>query len=73
MRRYLILGSDGLYDVLQNKTIGRVAGKMNSSAQKVSNELQKELRKKPTGDDTTMLVVALNMEPNGVGGVGSTK
>ena len=58
-RRYLVLGSDGLFDVLANKAIARVACKMTSSAQKVCNELQKELRKKPTGDDCTMLVVAL--------------
>ncbi len=55
-----MLGSDGLFDVLANKQIARIACKMTSSAQKVCNELQKELRKKPTGDDCTMLVVALN-------------
>ena len=57
--RYIVVGSDGLFDVLSNKTIGRIGGKMSSSAQKVCNELQKELRKKPTGDDTTMVVVQL--------------
>ena len=57
--KYLVLGSDGLFDVLSNKAIARICSRMNSSAQKVSNELQKELRKKPTGDDTTMLVVQL--------------
>ena len=57
--RYIVMGSDGLFDVLTNKTIARIAGKMSSSAQKVCNELQKELRKKPTGDDTTMIVVQL--------------
>ena len=55
--RYLVLGSDGLFDVLQNKAIARIACKMNSNAQKVCNELQKELRKKPTGDDCTMVVL----------------
>ena len=59
--RYLVLGSDGLFDVLSNKTIARIACKMNSSAQKVCNELQKELRKKPTGDDCTMIVVQLSI------------
>ena len=53
-------GSDGLFDVLSNKSIAKVACKMNSNAQKVCNELQKELRKKPTGDDCTMLVVAMS-------------
>jgi serine/threonine protein phosphatase PrpC len=52
-----VLGSDGLFDVLQNKAIARIACKMNSNAQKVCNELQKELRKKPTGDDCTMVVL----------------
>ena len=54
-----MVGSDGLFDVLSNKAIARVACKMSSAAQKVCNELQKELRKKPTSDDTTMLVVQL--------------
>ena len=45
--------------ILPNKTISRLVGKMGSSAQKVCNELQKELRKKPTGDDCTMIVVGL--------------
>ena len=54
-----MVGSDGLFDVLSNKAIARVACKMSSAAQKVCNELQKELRKKPTGDDCTMLVVQL--------------
>ena len=54
-----MVGSDGLFDVLSNKAIARVAAKMNSSAQKVCNELQKELRKKPTGDDCTMVVVSV--------------
>ena len=57
--KYLVLGSDGLFDVHTNKSIGKVVCKMTSSAQKVNNELQKELRKKPTGDDCTMIVVAL--------------
>ena len=30
---------------------------MTSAAQKVCNEIVKELRKKPTGDDCTMIVV----------------
>ena len=59
-----MVGSDGLFDVLTNKAIAKVACKMTASAQKVSNELQKELRKKPTGDDCTMLVVALQMSEN---------
>ena len=56
---YLVMGSDGLFDVLSNKMIAKIACKMTSSAQKVVNELQKELRKKPTGDDCTMLVVQM--------------
>jgi len=59
VRRYLIVGSDGFYEVLSNKSIARVACKMSSSAQKVCNELQKELRKKATGDDCTMVVVGV--------------
>jgi len=42
----MVLGSDGLFDVLPNKTISRVVGKMGSSAQKVCNELVKEANKK---------------------------
>ena len=38
-----MLGSDGLFDVLPNKTISRLVGKMSSSAQKVCNELVKEV------------------------------
>ena len=57
--KYLVLGSDGLFDVLSNKTIARVVGKLSSSAQRVTNELVKELKKKPSGDDVTMLVVQL--------------
>jgi len=57
--KYLIMGSDGLFDVLSNKTIARIAGKMSSGAVKVCNELVKELRKRPGTDDVTLLVVQL--------------
>ena len=57
--KYIVFGSDGLFDVLPNKAVGKIASKMNSSAQKVCNELTKELRKKPTTDDTTIVVVQL--------------
>ena len=58
--KYLVIGSDGIFDVLPNKALGRIASKMNSSAQKVCNEIQKELKKKPTSDDTTMIVIQLH-------------
>ena len=45
--------------MLSNKSIAKIVCKMNSSAQKVCNELQKELRKRPTSDDTTVVVVQL--------------
>ena len=58
--KYLILGSDGVFDVLTNKRIAQIACKMNANAQKVANELIKELRKKPGTDDVTLLVVQLH-------------
>ena len=70
--RYLVIGSDGLYDVLKNATIARIGCRMTSSAQKLCNELQKELRKKPTADDTTILVVQLGTHPAGASGKAST-
>ena len=57
--RYIILGSDGLFDVLTNKAIARIAGRMSGKAQKVANELVKELKKRPGHDDQTLVVVAL--------------
>ena len=51
--KYLVLGSDGFFDVLSNKMIGRIACRMNSSAQKVCNALVAEARKKLSTDDTT--------------------
>lgn len=57
--KYLIMGSDGVFDVLTNKTISKIAGKMSSGAGKVCNELVKELRKRPGTDDVTLLVVQL--------------
>ena len=45
--KYLVMGSDGLFDVLPNKSIARLVGRMNSSAQKVCNELVKEVKKRP--------------------------
>ena len=58
-RQYLVLGSDGFFDVLSNKMIGRIACRMNSSAQKVCNALVAEARKKLSTDDTTVVVVQL--------------
>ena len=55
--KYLIMGSDGLFDVLTNRSIAKLAGKMNSSAQKVLNELVREIKKKPSADDVTLVVV----------------
>ena len=55
--RYLVLGSDGLFDVLPNKSISRLIGKMGSNAQKVCNELVKEVKKRPGQDDITLMVV----------------
>lgn len=55
--KYLVLGSDGLFDVLPNKTISRLVGKMSSSAQKVCNELVKEVKKRPGQDDITLMVI----------------
>ena len=55
--KYLVLGSDGLFDVLPNKAIARLVGKMASSAQKVCNELVRELKKRPGQDDVTLMVV----------------
>ena len=60
--RYVILGSDGLFDVLTNKAIARIAGRMSGKAQKVANELVKELKKRPGHDDQTLVVVALEHE-----------
>ncbi|KAL3906317.1 MAG: hypothetical protein SGPRY_010597 [Prymnesium sp.] len=57
--KYLIMGSDGVFDVLTNRTIAKIAGKMSSAAGKVSNELVKELRKRPGTDDVTLLVIQL--------------
>ena len=59
--KYIVFGSDGLFDVLSNKAIGKIASKMNSAAQKVCNEITKEIRKKPTSDDTTIVVVELGV------------
>lgn len=58
--KYLILGSDGVFDVLSNKKIAQIVCKMSANAQKVVNELIKELRKKPGTDDVTLLVVQLH-------------
>jgi len=55
--KYLVIGSDGLFDVLPNKTIARLVGRMNSNAQKVCNELVKEVKKRPGQDDITLMVV----------------
>jgi len=57
--KYLIFGSDGLFDVLSNKAIAKIGCKMNSAAQKVCNELVKEFRKKPSSDDCSIIVVQL--------------
>ena len=55
--KYLVLGSDGLFDVLSNKTIARLICRMASSAQKACNELVKELKKRPGMDDVTIVVL----------------
>merc|ERR1712216_1121077 len=44
--KYLILGSDGLFDELSNKAIAKIVCKLGSSAQKVVNEIVKEYKKK---------------------------
>ena len=46
--------------MLSNKRIGQIACKMNANAQKVANELIKELRKRPGTDDVTLAVVQLH-------------
>jgi len=33
--KYLVLGSDGVFDVLKNATIAKLIGRMHSGAQKV--------------------------------------
>ena len=58
--KYLILGSDGLYDILSNKQISRVVGRLDCSAQRVVNKLIEEAKKKPRDDDLTALVVQLH-------------
>ena len=58
--KYLVMGSDGVFDVLTNRTIAKITGKMNAAAPKVCNELIKELRKRPGTDDVTLLVVQLH-------------
>ena len=45
------MGSDGVFDVLTNRTIAKITGKMNAAAPKVCNELIKELRKRPGTDE----------------------
>ncbi|EOD24944.1 hypothetical protein EMIHUDRAFT_457657 [Emiliania huxleyi CCMP1516] len=55
--KYLVLGSDGLFDVLQNRTIARLIGRLNSGAQRACNELVKEIKKRPGTDDTTVIVI----------------
>lgn len=58
--KYLVLGSDGVFDVLTNKTIAKITGKMSAGAGKVCNELVKELKKRPGTDDVTLLVIQLH-------------
>ena len=48
--------------MLANKTLARLVGKMGSNAQKVCNELVKELKKKPGQDDVTLMVVQLHAQ-----------
>jgi serine/threonine protein phosphatase PrpC len=100
--KYLVIGSDGVFDALSNKAIAKIVCKMTGTAQKVRwrvtpggaptppplppspthmppqtmgthctdwlphqvcNELVKEMKKKPSGDDTTLIVVQLGPAP----------
>jgi len=42
---------------LQNRTIARLIGRLNSGAQRACNELVKEIKKRPGTDDTTVIVI----------------
>ena len=57
---YLVLGSDGVFDVLSNKTIGKLCARRLANAQKVCARLVEELRKRPGSDDITLLVIQLH-------------
>jgi len=55
--KYLVIGSDGLWDVISNKVLAKLIGRSCSPAQKACNEIVHELKKKHSGDDTTIIVV----------------
>jgi serine/threonine protein phosphatase PrpC len=60
--RYLVLGSDGLYDVLKPKTVATICARGKHNAQRAAHDLMKAVTSKGCTDDTTIIVVTLELE-----------
>lgn len=68
--RWLIIGSDGLYDVMTNEEIAMFCkGQHQLSATKMAEALVREaVRNRGSGDNTTVVAVRLQYTPPGGGG-----
>lgn len=60
--RYLVLGSDGLYDVLKPKMVAQICASGKHNAQRAAHDLMKAVARKGCTDDTTIVVATLELE-----------
>jgi len=59
--RFLVLGSDGLFDVLTPKKVGKICAAA-KHPQKAANDLMREVTRKGGTDDTTVIVASLQLQ-----------
>ena len=57
--RYLVIASDGLFDVISNEALGKMLLKTTKSAAKIAQDLVAEAYKKDRSDDITVIVLKL--------------
>lgn len=60
--RFLVLGSDGLFDVLTPKQVAKICAAA-KNPQKAANDLMREATRKGSDDDTTVIVASLTILP----------
>jgi len=60
--RFLVLGSDGLFDVLKPGQIAKICAGAKGNPQKAANDLMREVGRKGSTDDTTVIVASLKLE-----------
>lgn len=56
--RYLVIGSDGVFDVLSNRAVAKIVSHAKQPG-RACNELMRELHKRGTLDDATVIVALL--------------